>query len=71
MEDAGRDLGSLRCPALVVWGLKDRYLPARFGRAYAEALPSAELLELPDSGHWPWRDEPEVIPRIVEFLEGP
>ena len=66
---AGEQLGRLRCPALVVWGLKDRYLPARFGRAYAEALPDAELIELPESGHWPWRDQPSVIPRIVSFLE--
>jgi pimeloyl-ACP methyl ester carboxylesterase len=69
LEAAGRRLGALDCPALVVWAAKDRYLPPRFGRAYAEALPGAELLELPDSGHWPWRDEPEVIPRFVDFLE--
>jgi pimeloyl-ACP methyl ester carboxylesterase len=66
---AGSALGSITAPALVVWGMKDRYLPARFGRAWAEGLPNAELLELPDTGHWPWREEPSVIPRIVGFLE--
>ena len=30
--------GRLGMPALVVWGLKDPYLPARFGGAYAQAL---------------------------------
>jgi pimeloyl-ACP methyl ester carboxylesterase len=69
LEAAGRDLGSIAAPALVIWGLKDRYLPARFGRLYAEALPDCELVELPESGHWPWRDQPEVIDRIVGFLE--
>jgi len=49
--------------------MKDRYLPARFGRLYAEALPNSELLELPGSGHWPWRDQPEVIEKIVAFIE--
>ena len=34
---------SINCPALVVWGLRDRYLPARFGAAYAAALPNSEL----------------------------
>jgi pimeloyl-ACP methyl ester carboxylesterase len=65
---AGAHLGELRMPALVVWGLKDPYLPARFGRAYAHALGNAELLELPDAGHWPWLDRPDVIDRVVSFL---
>lgn len=64
----GARLGELRMPALVVWGLKDPYLPARFGRAYAEALPGAELQELPDAGHWPWLDRPDVIERVAAFL---
>jgi pimeloyl-ACP methyl ester carboxylesterase len=68
LEAAGAQLGRLQMPALVVWGLKDPYLPARFGRAYAEALPDAQLIELPDAGHWPWLDRPEVIDRVVSFL---
>jgi pimeloyl-ACP methyl ester carboxylesterase len=69
LEAAGRELGSIKAPALVVWGLKDRYLPGRFGRRYAEVLPDSELVELPAAGHWPWRDQPQVIERIVSFLE--
>jgi pimeloyl-ACP methyl ester carboxylesterase len=69
LEAAGRGLGSITAPALVIWGMKDRYIPARFGRLYAEALPNSELLELPGSGHWPWRDQPEVIEEIVAFIE--
>jgi pimeloyl-ACP methyl ester carboxylesterase len=65
---AGEHLDRLRMPALVVWGLKDPYLPARFGRAYAEALPQAELIELPDAGHWVWLDRPDVIERVAAFL---
>ena len=70
LELAGRRLGHLGCPALVVWGQRDPYIPARFGRAYAERLAQAELLELPDAGHWPWLDRPDVVPRVVEFLDG-
>ena len=55
-------------PALVVWGARDPYIPARFGSAYANALGNAELLELPDAGHWPWLDRPDVIERVVDFL---
>ena len=54
-------------PALVVWGQQDPYIPARFGKAYADVL-GAELLELADAGHWPWLDRPDAIERVVEFL---
>ena len=30
---AGAQLGELRMPALVLWGTRDPYIPARFGRA--------------------------------------
>ena len=64
----GEGLGAIRAPALVVWGRRDRYLPARFGRAYAEALPNAELVEVPDAGHWPWLERPELVDRILAFV---
>jgi pimeloyl-ACP methyl ester carboxylesterase len=65
---SGERLGTLTMPALVVWGGRDPYMPARFGRTYASALGDAELLELPDAGHWPWLDRPDVIERVVDFL---
>ena len=65
---AGARLGSINCPALVVWGMKDRYIPGRFGAAFAAGLPNSELIELPDAGHWPWIDDPEVVDRVVGFL---
>jgi pimeloyl-ACP methyl ester carboxylesterase len=66
---AGRRLGAITAPALVVWGGRDRYLPSRFGPAYAAELPNSELLELPKAGHWPWIDAPEVVGRVIGFLE--
>lgn len=68
LEAAGAQLGALRVPALVVWGMRDPYIPERFGRAYASALGGAELIELPDAGHWPWLDRPDAIDRVVDFL---
>jgi len=65
---AGQRLGLLEMPALVVWGARDPYIPARFGGEYAGALPHAELLELPDAGHYPWLEEPDVIDRLLDFL---
>lgn len=65
---AGADLNLLEMPALVVWGAADPYIPARFGVEYARVLPNAELIELPDAGHVPWLDRPDVIDRVVDFL---
>ena len=65
---AGHGLGRIGCPALVAWGELDPFLPPRFGRLYAERLPGAELLELPDAGHWPWVDRPELVSTVAEFL---
>jgi pimeloyl-ACP methyl ester carboxylesterase len=65
---AGSRLGSLGCPSLVVWGMRDRYLPGRFGAAYAAALPNSRLLEVPQAGHWPWLDAPEIVDQVIRFL---
>jgi pimeloyl-ACP methyl ester carboxylesterase len=65
---AGRDLGRLACPALVIWADRDAYLPLRFGQAYADALPDAELEVAHGAGHWPLIDDPSLIDRILDFV---
>jgi pimeloyl-ACP methyl ester carboxylesterase len=68
LEVAGRELGRLACPALVLWGDRDPYLPLRFGAAYAHALPGAKFEVAQGVGHWPWIDEPGLVDRVVEFV---
>jgi pimeloyl-ACP methyl ester carboxylesterase len=65
---AGENLGAITAPALVIWGGKDRYLPTRFGPAYAARLPNSELVEVPEAGHWPWTEDPHLIDRVIRFL---
>ncbi len=65
---AGTELSSLACPALVLWGDRDPYLPLRFGAAYAHALPGARLEVVRGAGHWPWIDDPVLVDRVLEFL---
>jgi pimeloyl-ACP methyl ester carboxylesterase len=65
---AGERLGVLEAPTLVVWGGRDRYLPARWGPAYAARLPNSQLLEVPQAGHWPWIDDSGVVDQVITFL---
>lgn len=68
LASAGRDLGGLTCPSLVLWGDRDIYLPISFAEAYANALPDSRLEIVSGAGHWPWIDEPRVIDQVLDFL---
>ncbi len=68
LERAGAHLDRLTMPALVLWGGCDPYIPRRFAEQYARALPHAELVELPDAGHWWWLDRPDAIARAIDFM---
>ena len=67
---AGRDLGRIRCPALVLWPTRDPYIGPQFGPAYAEALGGEVQLETVEAGHWSWLDRPELVERVASFLRG-
>jgi pimeloyl-ACP methyl ester carboxylesterase len=69
LAEAGKDLDKLTCPALVLWGDRDPYLPTRFAEAYARTLPSSQLEILAGAGHWPWIDDPTVIGRVLDFVD--
>ena len=68
LASAGARLGELQVPALVVWGMRDPYIPPRFGQAYAATLADAQLIQLPDAGHVPWLDRPDVLDTVAGFL---
>jgi pimeloyl-ACP methyl ester carboxylesterase len=62
-------LRSLDCPALVVWGARDPYLPARYAERQRETFPNAEVVVLDDSGHWPMIDHPVAVEQpVLRFL---
>jgi pimeloyl-ACP methyl ester carboxylesterase len=57
-------------PALVIWGGQDAYLPSEFAASQRKAFPSAEVHVLPESGHWPFADDPETVERLlIGFLD--
>ena len=69
LAEAGAGLGAIKAPALVVWGAREPYIPARFAQAYADALGGPAEVELVEgAGHWPWYERPEVIDRVASFV---
>lgn len=61
-------LGSVRAPALLIWGAADRTVPVELGRRLARELPRARLVEL-DAGHGPHQECPGAVAReILGFL---
>jgi pimeloyl-ACP methyl ester carboxylesterase len=63
-------LASLEVPTLVVHGAED-LIPLESSREWAAALPNARLLLIPDAGHMPAIEAPEVFfPAADRFLRG-
>ncbi|CAN5522341.1 alpha/beta hydrolase [soil metagenome] len=66
---AGESLDRIMCPALVLWGAEDPYIPSDFAQRYAEAVGGeTEVRTVPGAGHWPWFDEPSLVDEVAAFL---
>ncbi|SFB72959.1 Pimeloyl-ACP methyl ester carboxylesterase [Bosea sp. CRIB-10] len=63
------DLERFDFPVLVLTGDADLYAPPANARLIASRIPGARLTILPDSGHSPWWEVPELYNReILNFL---
>lgn len=61
-------LGSVRIPALVVWGAADRIYPPEHGKAFAAAIPGARLVVLGEAGHLPQLEAPSaLLAAVLDF----
>jgi pimeloyl-ACP methyl ester carboxylesterase len=64
------EIGAIRCPLLAVQGHDDEYGTFEQVHGIARRVPQTQILELPDCGHSPQRDQPErVIAASTNFLE--
>jgi pimeloyl-ACP methyl ester carboxylesterase len=62
-------LRGLDVPALVLWGGHDPYLSPRLAERQRDVFPAARCVVLPDSGHWPYADDPGRVAReLTAFL---
>src|SRR5690606_9429967 len=67
--DLEGDLARIRNPTLIVVGAEDQATPPALGRALADRLANASLLELPGLGHCPHIQDPAVfVAAMAPFL---
>lgn len=55
---------SASIPSLVIWGDRDTYIPGLF----ADRFGARQVMHLPDCGHWPMIETPDVIARRLSGL---
>ncbi|MGN6475093.1 MAG: alpha/beta fold hydrolase [Mycobacteriales bacterium] len=64
-------LKAVEAPVLIVVGALDGMTGVKAGHIIADMLPNASVVELPDTGHYPWVDNPEAFrTAVLSFLEG-
>ena len=55
---------------LIIWGENDKLFAVEYGEAAVKIIPNAKLYIIPDAGHLPLMDQPEVFNKILEdFLK--
>jgi pimeloyl-ACP methyl ester carboxylesterase len=55
---------------LIVWGEKDRMLPASQAPIWEKRIPNARTLMVPEVGHFAMQENPRVVTAIGDFLAG-
>jgi pimeloyl-ACP methyl ester carboxylesterase len=59
-------LAAIRCPVLALQGTDDAYGTLRQTRGIQQAVPHTQLLDLPDCGHSPHRDQTAAVVAAVQ-----
>jgi pimeloyl-ACP methyl ester carboxylesterase len=63
-------LGEIACPALIVWGDRDRVVTARDADLYEQLIPNARKVIFKDTGHMAMIERPAAFNRLLEdFLK--
>ena len=66
----GQRLGTIPHSTLLLWGDHDRVFPLEVGKHVHTLLPQAEWHIIPETGHLPQWERPQVVnPLILSFLE--
>jgi pimeloyl-ACP methyl ester carboxylesterase len=62
---------AIAIPTLVVWGTRDRMIPAWHATTAHEAIAGSQVKLFQGAGHFPHLDEPERFARVLsDFIAG-
>ncbi|HZU45670.1 MAG TPA: alpha/beta hydrolase [Mycobacterium sp.] len=65
-------LTQIMCPAAIIWGDRDLYIPFRTARELAERIPAATLTRLRGADHYVMEERPQdVTAALLELLARP
>ncbi len=64
-------LSEIRQKTLILWGKEDAWIPLEHGYRFRDALPNSILAVIPECGHIPQEEKPEIVLRLIhDFIEG-
>jgi pimeloyl-ACP methyl ester carboxylesterase len=58
-------LTEIKCPALIVWGTKDRLVPVKDAHEFERLLPDSRKVIYPDTGHLPMMERPTAFNDLI------
>jgi len=62
-------LADIGHPTLVLWGTHDKVFPLSVGQAMQRTIPNSEFVVVPNAGHMPQWERPDVVnPAVLKFL---
>lgn len=71
-NDLRGKISPIKIPSLVIWGMEDNVVPLRDASVVAREWPEADLRIIPNAGHWPQFETPDITERYVRaFLSTP
>lgn len=68
-EGFAKRLGEVRHPTLIIWGAEDRLFPPQVGRDLQALIAGSRLEVIPQAGHLPQWERPDLVnPLLASFL---
>lgn len=66
----GKGPRRISVPTVIVWGMRDRALPPKLLRGITRDIPQAQVVELPEIGHFVPEEAPDELARAIQQTVG-